>query len=415
MRRIIFCLLALLFVTVALPVAEAANDFTVLHTFGILTHDDNGQYPNGDLTLIDSTIYGTTTGGGNGFGSVFKIDTDGSDFRNIHSFSPNSNGCNPTSGLIYDGAWLYGTTSRGQGAFSGGSVYRINTEGDVGVLRDFDSYPTSLSGDRRSRLTLIGSTLYGTAVYGGDYNRESIYALNVDGSGFTVLHSFESGEAFLRDAGSLTTNGSTLFGTTEYGGDYGKGAIYSINPDGTGYDILHSFSGDDGNSPASFCGGLLLVGSTLYGTTEWGGEYDAGTIFKIDTNDSEFTVLHSFNGEDGERPGAGLTFSGSTLYGKTYRGGDNDYGVIFQIATDGTGHDVLHSFDSIEADGYLMGGLITDGSKLYGVSRYGGDFSQGILYSLTIPEPSTFVLLGAGLFGVLAVGCWRRLQKDMTV
>ncbi len=409
MRRNLVGLLALLFAAWVSPIAQGAGDFTILHTFSL----SNGGYPNGELILIGSTIYGTTTFD-SGLGCVFKIDSDGSDYIPIHSFFNTFDvGCSPINGLISDGEWFYGTTKDGfDRDHYGGSVYRINTVGHLDVLHAFGPNPSSaLAGDRRSRLTLIGSTLYGTTVYGGDYGAGSIYALDVSGNGYTELHSFDSGEASDIAAGPLTTNGSILFGTTELSGDYGKGAIYAINPNGTGFNVLHSFDGDDGNSPASFCGGLLLVGSTLYGTTEWGGEFDAGTIFKIDVDGTGFAVLHSFDGEDGERPDAGLTFSGSTLYGKTLKGGENDRGVIFQIDTDGTGYSVLHSFNSTEADEYLMGGLTTDGSKLYGVSRYGGDLNCGVLYSLTIPEPSTFALLGAGLFGLLVAGGWRRWRK----
>lgn len=413
MRRILVCLSALFFAATTLPVAEGAGDFSILHTFG--SPDSDGVCPNGGLTLIGSTIYGTTWMGGEygGIGgSVFKINSDGSNYEILHSFSLGDVGYNPTSGLVYDGSYLYGTTSKGPYNTCGGTVYRINTEGSFDVMHEF-YYPSSSSGDRKSRLALIGSTLYGTTMYSGDYGKGMIYSLGVDEDGFSVLHSFSSGEAFLWGACPLIAFGSTLYGTTDQGGDNGHGTIYKIDADGNGYEILHSFDGDDGSSPASFGGGLQLIGSTLYGATEIGGEYDVGTIFKIGIDGSDFAVLHSFGGSDGDNPGAALAVIDSTLYGKTLKGGENDSGVIFQIDADGTGFDVLYSFATDEADPIITcaGGLITDGSKLYGVSRYAGSNGLGTLYSFTIPEPSTFILLGTAFLGLLTTGCWRRRWK----
>jgi len=49
---------------------------------------------------------------------------------------------------------------------------------------------------------------------------------------------------------------------------------------------------------------LILSGSTLYGMTSGGGSDDAGTIFSIGTNGSNFKLLHSFtnSASDGNSP-----------------------------------------------------------------------------------------------------------------
>jgi hypothetical protein len=76
--------------------------------------------------------------------------------------------------------------------------------------------------------------------------------------------------------GSLILNGSTLYGITEGGGDYGDGNIFSIHTDGTGFQNLLSFNGTNDKSPE---GGLTLSGSTLYGMTSVGGAYGYGGRF----------------------------------------------------------------------------------------------------------------------------------------
>ena len=96
--------------------------------------------------------------------------------------------------------------------------------------------------------------------------------------------------------------------------------------------LLHEFAGgaNDGNFPEA---GLTLSGSTLFGTTRIGGDANQGTVFSINTDGSNFQLLHEFAGgaNDGNGPVAGLTLSGSTLFGTTSNGGDADRGTVFSI------------------------------------------------------------------------------------
>ena len=65
-----------------------------------------------------------------------------------------------------------------------------------------------------------------------------------------------------------------------------------------------------------------MLWNTLYGATESGGRSNRGTIFKLQTDGTGFTVLKDFSGGDGERPCC-LTLSGTTLYGAAAIGGTN--------------------------------------------------------------------------------------------
>ena len=146
--------------------------------------------------------------------------------------------------------------------------------------------------------------------------------------------------------------------------------------------------------------------------TSGGGSNNGGTIFKIGTDGSGYEVLHSFIGgsSDGFEPYeySGLTILGSTLYGITFNGGSNNKGTLFSINTDGSDFGLLHSFAGGSDDGaYPVSDLTLIGSTLYGTAVNGGSSNYGVIYSLTVPEPSTLVLFGIAVVSLIGFG-WRR-------
>jgi uncharacterized repeat protein (TIGR03803 family) len=108
--------------------------------------------------------------------------------------------------------------------------------------------------------------------------------------------------------------GNTLYGTTTFGGRGRKGTIFKIGCGGSGFRVLHVFAGGDkdGATPRS---GLALGGQTLYGVTQQGGFDDLGTVYKIATDGTGFAVLHTFTGgsNDGDYPSGRLVLDGATL------------------------------------------------------------------------------------------------------
>src|SRR5438045_3777969 len=122
-----FLLLVLLAGLCLIPAGRmTAQTFTILHTF---TGGSDGANPGGDLVLSGNTLYGSTGGGGSGVGTVFKVNTDGSGFTNLHSFIAlnnytNSDGANPSGGLLLSGNTLYGTAVFG-GSSGYGTVFAV--------------------------------------------------------------------------------------------------------------------------------------------------------------------------------------------------------------------------------------------------------------------------------------------------
>jgi uncharacterized repeat protein (TIGR03803 family) len=371
----------------------------VLHNFtGSSTAPIDGSEPSGNLTLAPDghTLYGMTKeGGANGNGTIFTLQADGTGYSVIHSFnSSDNNGFEPEGDITVssDGSTLYGATSEGGTSFDG-VVFKMNSDGtQYTVLHTFSGNDGE---EPDSSPILVGSTLYGMTTDGGPSNGEgTIYQMSaVDGSGFTLLHTFQGGHTDGEDPGqgnTLLASGSTLYGMTTEGGTGSDGVIFSIGMDGSGFQILHDFTGtgSDGQNPL---GGLILLGNTLYGTAEEGGVDSDGIIFSINTNGTGYSTIHSFNGTtDGSDPEGTLAASadGTTLYGFADNGGaPGDAGTIFSIRPDGSQFTVLHSFLGTSADGGFpfSGHPVLIGNSIYGMTNQDGLDSDGAIFEFGSP------------------------------
>jgi uncharacterized repeat protein (TIGR03803 family) len=290
--------------------------------------------------------------------------------------------------LVTDGTKLYGMTAYG-GTNGGGVIFSINPDGTgYSVLRNFRGYPTDGVTPYGS-LTISGTTLYGMTYSGGAYNYYgTIFSINTNGSGFTILHSFSpqtGSEAF----GSLifSADGTTLYGMTYQGGSHGDGVIFSMTTSGS-YTVLVNLDGQTAPLGQSPYGDLILNGSTLYGMTYYGGVAGFGTIFSFDINSSSFTTLYSFNDTNhGQNPLGSLIISGTTLYGMTSYGGTYNYGVIFAEPTTGGTPTILDSFTG--NSGSVMGGnpdgsLTLSNSIMYGMTSGGGLYNKGVIFKESI-------------------------------
>ena len=238
---------------VIFSVPTAGGPLTLLHEFAGGALD--GSSPFGSLLLSESedgaTLYGMTGLGGDAdIGVVFSISTAGGDITLLHEFSGAEDGSFPYGSLTLsgDGSTLYGMTSGG-GYRDAGVIFSIPAAGgDITLLHEF----AGGGGDGRSpmlgRLTLSGngSTLYGMTLEGGDAEAGVIFSIPVSGGPTVLLHEFAGDDADGgRPYGSLTLsgNGSTLYGMTLEGGDYGRGVIFSIPAAGGAVTLMHEFAG----------------------------------------------------------------------------------------------------------------------------------------------------------------------------
>ena len=150
--------------------------FTATPPYPAKSTNSDGATPVAGLVLAGNTLYGTASAGGtNGNGTVFAINTDGTGFTNLHCFSAkatnslglytNSDGYNPAAGLLLAGSTLYGTTQFG-GTNGNGTVFAINTNG-TGFTNLYSFTGGSDGAYPEAGLLLSGNILYGTADGGG--------------------------------------------------------------------------------------------------------------------------------------------------------------------------------------------------------------------------------------------------------
>ena len=173
-----------------------------------------------------------------------------------------------------------------------------------------------------------------------------------------------------------------FYGTTQMGGAYSAGTVFRMSAQGRAT-VLHSFiqNGQDGIQPAA---GLILTrDGDLYGTTPLGGAYFSGTVFRI-TRKGVYSVVHSFQGgpTDGNQSYAPLVQTeDGRLFGTTAFGGVNDMGCVFQLTPAGV-FTIVHSFDGMDGTFPQYGLTLARDGSLYGTTVRGGDSNAGTIYRI---------------------------------
>lgn len=416
------CLLALL---AGLPVTAFAQSATpAVSTLAALsgsqTYSTPVRGPDGALYGVTSTL-NIVTGG-----LIYRLAVDGSSIDTVYQLKV-TDAFSPFSGLLLasDGK-LYGTTSLGAAteANTTGTVYRLDTDGsNFSVLHRFQTFTTSnanggpinVDGANPEAELVEGSdgNLYGVARTGGPNGNGTVFKMSKDGTSFTVLHAFGAVTSAATVTPSTNADGigplgplvpgadNYFYGTASRGGANGNGTIFRVRFDGTGFEVLRSFptlSAATNTTPATNVDGAVpLAGLTdgldgrLYGVANLGGSTGNGTIYAYDPVGGVFSVLHNFDGTKGSQPAGELLLAqDGKLYGTTSTGGTNAngngtlYGTIFSIARDGTGFTSIHSFsgnDGANPSGRL---LQLNATTFVGITQAGGRCSQGTVYQLSL-------------------------------
>jgi len=373
--------------------AEVFNGtLTTLYSFSAQTNSINadGFQPQASLTLgPDGSFYGTAyAGGANGYGTAFKVTTNGT-YWTLASLSGN-NGDNPLDPLTPGpNGSLYGTANTG-GTSGYGTVFKLTIDGAITTLVNFDRANDGAN-PQAGLIVGPGGNFYGTAVGGGsnllnlggnNYEAVSdgtVFELTTNGV-LTVLTDFNGTDGANPYGGLALGLDGNLYGTTTYGGISNDGTIFQLMTNGT-LTTLTYFNGANGVNP--FAGLTLGTDGIFYGTSEAGGTYNDGTVFQVTTNGA-FTTLVHFNGTNGANPNAGLLLGrDGNFYGTAWGGGTGNGGTVFKVTTGGM-LTTLVNFAQTNGE-FPVGGLaLGPDGDFYGTTELGGVLANaGTVFKMT--------------------------------
>ncbi len=339
-----------------------------LHSFP--SSQSDGLFPTAGIAIgPDGSLYGTTFEGGTytegcveyGCGIVFQLRPPVSICKTtlcpwtetiLHTFLGNGeDGALPGYGsLIFDRSGdLYGTTIYGGGGAGEGSVYELTPSHGSWTETILHGFNLSPDGSLPYSGVIFDSSgnLYGTTIYegysGGSCGESGcgvVYEITPSGGSWTesILHAFQNGtDGEIPVGGLIFDRAGNLYGSTEVGGSGGAGTVFQLTPANGGwtFNIIYAFSAYGHNNVAGPVASLV-VGSdgNLYGTTYRGGINALGSVFKLTPNNGNwtYTLLHSFDGRDGEYLYGGVTLGANgNLYGTTYQGGAFGAGTVWEI------------------------------------------------------------------------------------
>lgn len=407
--RITHIALALLLAIASGMVAPSAHaqSLSVLHMFS----GPDGEEPEGTLTMDrGGNLYGTTTLGGAGHGTVFKLTRAGTGWilSTLYTFTGGADGASPTGAVVFgpDGS-LYGTTDGG-GVNSAGTVFNLRPPVSIchsvscpwseTVLHSFSGsdgrapYWESLIFDSEG-------SIYGTAAGGGlACGCGLVFKLTKSGNGWneTVLYFFTGMDDGETPYGSLAFDSAgNLYGTTYQGGASDAGTLYELSKTGAAWTetTLQAFSGSGAQGGYPYAGPAIDQQGNLYGTTSGGGSRAGGTVYQLQRtgNGWTFNVLYSFNGF-GKPFDTPTLDAAANLYATTSQGGINGTGNVFKLTqgSNGWSYSDLFDFSDDFSNGYApIGGVVLDSSgNLYGTTAGGGilqgcpDGGCGLIYEL---------------------------------
>jgi hypothetical protein len=399
---------------------DFANPETVGWTDGYAPAGNLVRGPEGSGSLYGTTLYGGQSTGTacnavedatKGCGTVFQLwppAAPGDTWRKdiLYSFNNSGDGTGPNSLIEDSDGNLYGTTKTTAFELSP-SIVDGETIWTLTVLHAFNG-TTDGTGPNPGLLMDSTGVIYGTTPNGAltypNLNSGTVFTLtppSSPGGGWTYaqIYDFQGGTSdgavpnggLLGGAGTGSSPGVYLQGTTQAGGAYGLGTLFQLEQaflDEPYLDsLLHSFSGgSDGGVPMA---GLFKSDDGSYwGTASQGGSVEAayacgsgcGVVFEYQRKSDfthfiyTFSTIAEFTGYgygDGSDPNTplGVDNNGS-LYGMTNSGGTTGGGTIFMLADVAPVYTVATPSISPAAGGYTTPQTVTITDSTVGATIY---------------------------------------------
>ncbi len=309
----------------------------------------------------------------------------------LYAFHGGNDGAGPGGTLVMDASGaIYGTTGRGGAGmcyYGCGTVFKLTPSGDAyteSVLYRFQGGSDGGSPSPGGLIVDRTGALYGTTLGGASGCPPScgtVYRLASATSGYVhqVLYRFGgNGDGYGAYGGVIVDSSGALYGTTEYGGAYGAGTAYKLTPTSSGYakSTLFSFPVSGDAQPVA----SLRLGKhgVLYGTALF------SCVFELTPTSSGYVVriLHALNGSpDGSLPYAPvIAGAGGALYGTTYEGGATSRckthfgcGTVYKLSPKKSGYtETVFSFQHDDGAYPLVALQLGNDGALYGTTSGGG-------------------------------------------
>lgn len=303
---------------------------------------EDGDDPRGGLVLAtDGKFYGMTlSGGAHDLGVIFSFDPTTKVFSKRRDFNPEGGGNIQGNSLMQaSNGKLYGMTNTG-GVHNSGVLFSFDPATDAYTkLKDFNKaggqYPL---GGKLAQAT--DGKLYGMTSQGGSHDAGVIFSFDPATAIYAKLKDFSGADGRYPVGSVIQAQNGNLYGMTNGGGSKGAGVIFSFEPETKTYTKLKDFAFDNNDGRAPLGNLLQATDGKLYGMTHFGGNGGRGTLFSFDPATNTFAKLMDFNfgGADGYDPSGSLV---QAKDGKLY--GIADQGGIDQNLDAGT----LFSFDPV--------------------------------------------------------------------
>jgi uncharacterized repeat protein (TIGR03803 family) len=364
---------------------------TLLHQFSGTNGVADGQFPERLIQGSGDIFYGTTLiGGSNDQGTVFSITSEGA-FTMLHVFSGTNgvaDGEGPLLSFLSGGA-LVGSTITG-GTFSAGTVFQMTPGGTFTTLHQFNA---TNDGSEPIIVPLKdGANFIGTTIRGGSNDAGTAFLMTDQGT-VTTFYQFSgtNGAAQGGDSSELAPlqdSTGAFYGLTHDGGTNHQGLIFTLTTAGT-LTPVYQFCGTnclDGGSPHSF---VLGGGTTVYGATDSGGTYGAGTIFKLvvgsGTGGGTGSCTYALGSTSASPSAAGGAATVSVIASNscTWTAASNDGFISITSGSTGSGNGTVHYTVSANTSSNAQVGTMTIAGETFTVTESGTtSSSSGCSYTL---------------------------------
>lgn len=377
-----------------------SQTFTVLHAF----NGPDGSYPYSGVTIAaNGNLYGVTSNGGTyQAGVAYQLKLIGSEwaFTSLYQFGRSGDGAVPYASLTFgpDGA-LYGTTTLG--GTGGGTVFNLKPPATVCKTTrcpwlESTIWPFQFPGGAQPAYGALAfdqqGNAYGTTEYGGNNDKGAVYKLSRQGQIWTETRLYSFGSSLSDGAWPLHNivldRAGNLYGTTSQGGANGGGTVFQLTASGSGWTETIIASFPTGANPQA---GLIIdAAGNLYGATTGLGANSTAEVFELSPsgNSWQMKTLYSFPSVAGFNLGPyGNLVMGrdGSLYGATFSLGQQGDGNIFKLTPSGQNwtYTDLYDFTGENDGANPVGDLSMDArGNVYGTAQAEGN-GLGVVWELT--------------------------------